>query len=102
MPQYLPVGFRRSVRRWAPMSGAVGPEASLPAVRNYFAVVFRRGHEHIDFTMRSAQRPLNRFWMQSDPFSGECADTQLEDTAVNGVPAKYGIGSTVVPHLFWK
>lgn len=101
LPGYLPAGFTRVATGWAPRSAVVGPEGSLPAAPNLFAAVYKRGVERLDFTQRSSTRALRRDWLKSDPFAGECADVTMEDAIVSGHAARFGVGPTTVPHLFW-
>lgn len=98
LPTTLPTGFTLAVTGWAPRSGRTGPEASNPVHRELFAAVYRRGFERIDVTQRLA---AGRGWL-SDPFGAECAFVRSERASVNGVAATYGIGETIVPHLYWR
>ena len=98
LPTTFPTGFTLAVTGWAPRSARTGPEASNPVYRALFAAVYRRGLERIDVTQRVA---AGRGWL-SDPFGAECAFVRSERAAVNGVPATYGIGETIVPHLYWR
>ena len=98
LPTTFPTGFTLAVTGWAPRSARTGPEASNPVYRELFAAVYRRGFERIDVTQRLA---AGRGWL-SDPFGAECAFVRSERVSVNGAAATYGIGETIVPHLYWR
>jgi hypothetical protein len=94
----LPPGFSRVLVGWAPRSSVTGPEGSVPAKRELFAAVYRRGFERIDVTQRLAGV---RGWT-GDPFGGECLFEYTEQVTVRGAPATYGIGAEIVAHVFWR
>ena len=46
-------------------------------------------------------RRTRRDW-PDDPFGGECKELRTEQVKINGAAATYGIGPTIVPHLYWR
>jgi hypothetical protein len=98
LPTALPPGFSLALSGWAPRSGITGPEGSIPAKRELFAAVYRRGFERIDVTQRLAG---TRGWT-GDPFGGECLFEYTSPVTVRGVQATYGIGAEIEPHLYWR
>jgi hypothetical protein len=98
LPASVPNGFKRVVSGWAQRSGRTGPEASNPRYASLFGAVYRRGWERIDVTQRLAGATG---WV-SDPFGVECG-FQLESAVrVKGVPAAYGAGPEITPHVYWR
>jgi hypothetical protein len=98
LPRELPAGFRLTVTGWAARSNLTGPEGSIPRRRALFGAVYRRGFERIDVTQRLAG---GRDW-ESDPFGIECGFQFEERAAVGGKPARYALGESITPHLYWR
>jgi hypothetical protein len=98
LPAAVPDGFALAVSGWAPRSGTTGAEGSIPPGRALFQAVYARGWERIEVTQRAAG---GRAW-PDDPFGVECMRLSTRSVTVGGVPATFGIGPEIAPHLFWR
>ncbi|MGE0026293.1 MAG: hypothetical protein AB7O78_13100 [Thermoleophilia bacterium] len=94
----LPAGFSLAVSGWAPRTQTTGAEGSIPAGRALFQAVYARGVERIEVTQRASG---GSGW-PADPFGVECGRLTTRPVSVGGVPATFGIGPEITPHLFWR
>jgi hypothetical protein len=94
----LPGGFTLAVSGWAPRTQTTGAEGSIPAGRALFQAGYARGWERIEVTQRASG---GRDW-PADPFGVECGRLTARQVSVGGVPATFGIGPEITPHLFWR
>jgi hypothetical protein len=94
----LPGGFRLAVSGWAPRTQTTGAEGSIPAGRALFQAVYARGWERVEVTQRASG---GRDW-PADPFGVECGRLTSRQVTVGGVPARFGIGPEISPHLVWR
>ncbi len=96
-PGVMITGFRQVVSGWAPRGELTGPEASIPRLPWLYAASWRRGQEHIDFTMRVSKRD----WL-ADPFGHECQEVSQEPVTIGTGTGFFGTGPSSTPHLYWR
>lgn len=94
----LPDGFTLAVSGWAPRTATTGAEGSIPPGRSLFQAVYARGWERVAVTQRASG---GRAW-PADPFGVECGRLSSAQVSVAGLPATFGIGPEITPHVFWR
>ena len=94
----VPDGFTLAVSGWAPRTETTGAEGSIPPGRSLFQAVYARGWERVELTQRASG---GRAW-PADPFGVECGRLSSTQVSVNGIPATFGIGPEITPHVFWR
>ncbi|HMN99489.1 MAG TPA: hypothetical protein PKD59_08755 [Miltoncostaeaceae bacterium] len=94
----VPGGFALAVSGWAPRTETTGAEGSIPPGRSLFQAVYARGWERVELTQRASG---GRGW-PADPFGVECGRLTTTRVTVDGIPATFGIGPEIAPHLFWR
>lgn len=98
LPTKLPSGFTLAASGWAPLGARTGIRDVNLRNRFLFSAVYTRGWERIEIT----QRLVGSARFRRDPFSQLCLSLQGGTTLVGKVGARYGIGTEVPSHLWWR
>ncbi len=98
LPTRLPNGFALVASGWAPLGARTGVRDVNKRNRSLFSAVYVRGWERIEVT----QRLVGAGKFRRDPFSRLCSSMQAGTTLVSNRGARYGIGTEIPSHLWWR
>jgi hypothetical protein len=98
LPTKLPTGFTLASSGWAPQGAKTGVGGINKRNRSLFSAVYTKGWERIEIT----ERLVGSSRFVRDPFSVRCLAMQPGRTLVSNRAAKYGIGTEIPSHLWFR
>ena len=98
LPTKLPNGFTLVSSGWAPLGARTGVRDINRRNQSLFSAVYMKGWERIEVT----QRLVGAAKFRRDPFSESCLRMQAGTTLVGNRGARYGIGTEIPSHLWWR
>lgn len=98
LPATLPAGFTLVASGWAPKGAKTGVGDLNKPNSSLFSALYMKGWERIEIT----QRLVGTAKFRRDPFSESCLAMQPGRTMVHSRGARYGIGTEIPSHLWWR
>jgi hypothetical protein len=98
LPSRLPSGFTLVASGWAPLGARTGTRDVNKRNRSLFSAVYMKGWERIEVT----ERLVDTAKFGRDPFSELCLGMHHGTTLVSNRGARYGIGTEIPSHLWWR
>ena len=98
LPATLPAGFTLVASGWASKGAKTGVRDLNTPNSSLFSAVYKKGWERIEIT----QRLVGSAKFRRDPFSESCLAMQPGNTVIKNRGAKYGIGTEIPSHLWWR
>ena len=98
LPTKLPSGFTLVASGWAPLGARTGIQDVNKRNPSLFSAVYMKGWERIEVT----ERLVGNAKFGRDPFSELCLSIRNGTTLVGNRGARYGIGTEIPSHLWWR